>query len=47
MEAVVNLALLEIQDGKSDVLEGSTDLTGWGVATAKMGALPDGGAATV
>ncbi|XP_052562904.1 uncharacterized protein LOC120427189 [Culex pipiens pallens] len=40
--AVVNLAVLEIRDGKSDVPKGPTDLTGWGVATAGMGTLADG-----
>ncbi|XP_038117142.1 uncharacterized protein LOC119769264 [Culex quinquefasciatus] len=40
--AVVNLAVLEIRDGKSDAPEGPTDLTGWGVATAGMGTLAGG-----
>ncbi|XP_039449369.1 uncharacterized protein LOC120428423 [Culex pipiens pallens] len=44
---VANLAVLEIMDGKSDVLECPTDVTGWGVATAKMGTLPCGVTATV
>lgn len=45
--AVANLAVLEVQDGKSDDLEGPTDLTGGGVGTAEVGALLRGAATAV